>query len=491
MARIRSVRLTRAAGGLAGVAAAVCALALLSSAHRGPLMLLAVAAVALPLLAYVVFTVDPAWTLTAGILLSVFSSNWGAFGLPSGVAPDRLVLLAGVIALAIRTPGARYRPLLRPEPVHWVLLLAVLYALCSAVAAGTIDSSGAFKLVDRYGAAPFLLFFLAPIAFATARQRAILLGGLVILGGYLGFTAMMETVGPKALVIPHYIVDQNVGIHPGRTRGPFTEAETDGQALFVSAVACGVAVVTWRGRWVRVAAALIGIVCVAGTILPLERSVWLGSAAGLLAIALFAREVRRFAIPVIATALLLIVVTLAVVPGLADRVHGRKNDEATVWDRKNQNRAGLNMLEARPLFGFGWNEFLSKGPDYFVQDKNYPLTASEGFVIHNMFLTHLAELGLVGTAIWLVGLLMALGGAFLGRAPPELRAWQVGLIGVAVAWVIVANAVYMLAYPVLILWVWAGIVYGGRVRQREPEHATVEPEPVPGARLPVVAGRLG
>ena len=474
------------------VAAAVLVLALLSPAHRHPLMLLAVALVVLPLLAYAVVSVDPAWTLTAGIVLSVFSSNWDAFGLPSGVAPDRLVLLAGVIALAVRTPGARDRPLLQPEPVHWVLLVAVLYAICSAVAAGTIGASGTFRMVDRFGAVPFLMFFLAPIAFRTARQRAILLAGLVGLGGYLGFTALVETVGPHALVFPKYILDPHIGIHPGRTRGPFTEAETDGQALFVCAVACAIAGMTWRRKWPRVSAGAVGIACLAGTIFPLERSVWVGSAAGVVAATLFARELRRFAVPAILTGLLVIVGTIALVPGMAEKVQGRKHDQLTVYDRKNQNRAALNMVEARPLFGFGWDTFLSKGPDYFQSNPNYPLTSSEGFVVHNMFISHLAELGLVGTAIWVLGLIMGLGGAVLSRAPPELRLWQIGLIAVATAWIVVANAVYMLAFPVLILWVWAGIVYGGRVPRYSPERVPGrQPDPVLRGGSPAPAGRLG
>ena len=68
-------------------------------------------------------------------------------------------------------------------------------------------------MLDRLSLVGFVLFFVAPKAFREESDRHILLGTLVALGAYLGLTALFETVGPDALVVPDYISDPSVGTH--------------------------------------------------------------------------------------------------------------------------------------------------------------------------------------------------------------------------------------------------------------------------------------
>ena len=81
-------------------------------------------------------------------------------------------------------------------------------------------------------------------------------------------------------------------------------------------------------------------------------------------------------------------------------MHARESQKGPIYDRLNLNRAAVNMLDARPLFGFGWNRFTAVGTDYFRQG-DFPLTAGVGVGVHNAYLSHLAELGLVGTTLFL------------------------------------------------------------------------------------------
>src|SRR5207253_1883209 len=84
-------------------------------------------------------------------------------------------------------------------------LAAALFAIASAATAGTLfTKAGAFPLLDRFGLLPFAAFAVAPVVFRTARQRQILLVALVVLGAYLGATAVFELAGPKSLVYPRY-----------------------------------------------------------------------------------------------------------------------------------------------------------------------------------------------------------------------------------------------------------------------------------------------
>jgi putative inorganic carbon (HCO3(-)) transporter len=340
----------------------------------------------------------------------------------------------------------------------------VVYALGSAFFAGTLFQNDPFlKIVDAFGIMPFLVFLTAPLAFRSSQQRRVLLGALVALGGYLGLTTLFEMMKLDALVFPRYILNLHVGLgaHVGRGRGPFVDAVANGLALYTCAVACAVAIASWRSRGMRALAVAVGLLCVIGTFLSLERSVWIGSVFATCVAGLAVRGLRRYVVPIIAATAVAIAVALAVVPGLSATVHDRLHNNMTIWDRQNLTRAGINMVEAKPLFGFGWSRFASESQDYFEQAFDYPLTATGGGV-HNTPLTYAVDLGLVGMTLWLGGLLLGVGGALATRGPPDLFPWRVGLLAVALAFFVVANAVPPTAWPNRSLWLLAGVVYGGR-----------------------------
>ena len=209
----------------------------------------AISTIGLASIGYLVWRAEPAWTLTAAIVLSVFGGNWNYLGWPDAlpITPDRLLLIGAVAVVVFRGPGADQLPHLRVRPIHWLLLATLGFAIASAIAAGTLfTDSGFFRLFDRFGIAPFVAFAVAPVVYPTARERRVLLAALVGLGGYLGATAFFETVGPRALVLPGYIVDPVLGYHSGRARGPFLEAEASGLALFFCGTAAAIALATWR-----------------------------------------------------------------------------------------------------------------------------------------------------------------------------------------------------------------------------------------------------
>jgi O-antigen ligase len=154
-------------------------------------------------------------------------------------------------------------------------------------------------------------------------------------------------------------------------------------------------------------------------------------------------------------------VSLALIPGLSTSVTQRANNKSTVWDRKNLARAALNMVEAKPLFGFGWGRFTSESRDYFQQAFDYPLTATEAGV-HNTPLNYAVDLGLVGMTLWLVGVVCGIGSALTTRGPPDLARWRVGLAAIAMAYLVVLNSVPPTAWLNRSIWLFAGVVYSGR-----------------------------
>jgi O-antigen ligase len=417
--------------------------------------------------------------LSLAIAAEIFSGNWGNFGAPP---LDRVLVVAGLIALVLGGVRAVSSRRLRLRPIHLLLVVVATYATASALAANTFSEADArFALLDRFGLLPFLMFALAPLVFGRPKQRQFLLAVLVVVGGYIGIVNFFELVGPRALVFPSYITNPAIGLHAGRARGPFVESVADGLSLYMCGVAAVIGLTIWRRRWVRIACVAVVALAALGIVLTLTRAVWIGATAGTLVAMLVVPRARRYVIPTILLGTLGVVVALAVVPGLSSKASNRLEDESPVWDRYNTNRAALRMAEARPIFGFGWQTFTTKGPDYMRQADTYPLTGA-GLEVHNVFLSHAAELGLVGAALWAIALFSAIGGAIVRRGPPELQAWRVGLLAIFVAFLVVANfGPLSYAFPNLLLWTWAGIA-GADFFLSRPRVRAAEPTELVGAR---------
>ena len=261
----RLSRLQTPVGVIACVVCLTSASALLSIETHSVLGLVPLVALAVPAIVYVALVIDPAITLIAGVFLSPVAGNWQQLGVPGAASPDRLLVATTIVVVVLRAVTGRGAPLPRPRPVHYVLALAVLYAIASALAARTLFQRQAFlEIVESYGALPFAIFYLAPVILRTPRHRRWMLATLVLLGAYLGLTVVFETVGPHALVWPRYILSPTYGIHQGRGRGPFADAVANGFGLYTCALASFVATVKWRGR-ARLTAGAVGLLCMVGT----------------------------------------------------------------------------------------------------------------------------------------------------------------------------------------------------------------------------------
>jgi hypothetical protein len=330
--------------------------------------------------------------------------------------------------------------------------------MISAYAAGTLlTTTGLFGLLDRLGLVPFVVFTLSPILFAKKTDRDALLTVLVATGAYLGVTAFLEGIGHAELTFPAYIHDPGVGIHFGRARGPFVEAVANGLALYGCAVACAVAAATWRTMRSRRIAGFVMFLCLVGTIFTLTRAVWLATfVASVTALATSPRT-RRVLLPVAAVGTVALVAALTFIPGFAASVSERSSDQRPLWDRYNTNHAAIEMVRSHPLTGVGWETFEEKAPDYMHVAQGYPLTGV-GIPVHNVPLSHAAELGLPIAALWVTGLLLAVGAAVLRSGPEVLDPWRLGMVALFIHWLIVASFGPLgYAFPNLLLWTWAGI----------------------------------
>jgi len=414
-------------------------------------------------LVHMVRHADPAWLISAGLAATMFSGHWQLLGLNTTVVPDRALLVTGLLAVMLRLGPSRDRPPLRLGLVHFVLAGAIVYALVSALLSQTLTNrDGVFALIDQFGLIPFVVFATAPVVFRTVRQRNILLGSLVATGGYLGVTGLFEKLKLTALVVPSYVMHPAVGVHFGRARGPFVEAGADGLAMYACAVAAALAFALWRERWQRIAALAVSALCLVGVLLTETRGIWLGAVVASLLVLAAAPALRRFLIPVAVGGACLVLVALAVIPGLAASVNGRSSDQSPVWERENSDKAGLRMVAARPLAGFGWYHHNQSAEPYFRQAPTIPLSGEKAG-LHNVFLIYAVDLGLVGFGVWLAGAALAFGGAVSRRGPPDLDMWRLGLAALVASYITYGlTGPLEYTYPTLLLWLWAGVAYRPR-----------------------------
>jgi putative inorganic carbon (HCO3(-)) transporter len=425
----------------------------------------------------------PAATMCGALVLSIFSGAWSQVGL-GGLPFDRLLIVLVLLAVFLRAPGVAHTPRLQLRNIHLLLCLAIIYVLASAAASGTLANEvSVLSLVDQFGVVPYLMFLLAPAVFAGTRERNWLLATLVGLGAYLGFTAIFESLGPHSLVFPSYIVHVDEVLPEARAGGPFQSSVAEGFATFACATAAVIGFIQWHDQRKRYFAALVAVVCILGCFLTLERGVWIAAVAGIMVTALATQTGRRLLIPGTFACTLVIGGALLLSPVLASKTSARVNDKSSIWTRQDQTATGLRMIDARPLFGFGWNRFTSDSLEYFRQGNDHPMTgysqggieASETLVpLHNTYLSYAVELGLVGALLWLASLLWGVGGAIFSRGSGDLRPWKLGLLAITVFFLVVAlfNP-YQLAFPMLLLWTWAGVALGGAPLWADGQRGTI------------------
>lgn len=455
--------------------------------HGAALFAILAGLVLLVLVGAILWELPPAVMFCGAIALTLFSGNWHYLGLPGfPFVPDRLLLVTGLLALLLRSPGAADLPRLKVRPVHLLLLVTILYVVGSAALDGSLTTrAGSFDLLDRVGITPFLMLLVAPAVFPGPRERNWLLATLVGIGAYLGVMAVFETIGPHALVFPRYIRTLEIARHATQAVGPFRQVVTEGFACYACGVAAIIAFSRWRGAWRWVAAA-VAFFALFGSFLSMERGVWIGTAAGAVAVALVTPTVRRWLIPAAAVGAVVLVGALTLIPALGTATSTRFSDNYPVWDRQNQTAAALRMIQTKPLFGFGWESWSRSSTPYFRLAPGRPLTGYPSTigldvaqpaigpvtqsditvtangqlsgVIHDSYLSYAVELGLIGAGLWLASVLCGLGGTILAPSPPDLRPWRLGLLALTVCFfVLCAFDPLDQNFTELLLWTWAGV----------------------------------
>ena len=251
----------------------------------------------------------------------------------------------------------------------------------------------------------------------------------MLIGLYLGLTAVFEILGPHQLVFPRYILDPNVGLQYGpgaRTlRGVGGGRSGDVLRRLCLGVRC-------RSTARQVASGrrpVHGGMCLRHPALAhpvgldrlcARRSAGLPVGAAAAPAAASADRRRRCrggrrARPRVQT--------------LQTLVTERAGNQRSVWDRENVNAAALRIIHDRPLSGVGWANYITVSRDWVRQATTYPITHID-IGVHDVFLSRAAELGIPAAMLWTCCLLAGPVRAVLHRSlRDDLRGWQLVLLG--------------------------------------------------------------
>lgn len=239
-------------------------------------------------------------------------------------------------------------------------------------------------------AVPFVLFHLAQLIFNEPRSLRQLETYLLLVLGYLVLTAIFSLLDLRALIFPRYILDESLGIHFDRARGPFLQAVANGVAIVLLAL---VALDSYRRRRLRGVLAFgfaLGIPL--AVFATKTRAVWIAFAGAALVLCFASGRVRRACVPVLVLCALG-AGTVAVVGGAS--VSERLEERSPVEFRFLLYQTGWDMLCEKPWFGW---------PAADIQpelQKRMDGLHPESLAFHNSFLEVAVAHGIVGLGLYL------------------------------------------------------------------------------------------
>jgi O-antigen ligase len=238
---------------------------------------------------------------------------------------------------------------------------------------------------------PFVLFHIAVLVFRGESQRRHFEVFVIFALAYLVFIAIAFLAGARSLIFPRFILDESIGFHPDRARGPFLQAVANGMSLNI----LGILVVALSQKR-KTVVWLLWLTLPLAVLATMTRAVWIAFAAS--SIALGFRFIKRrllAACALLALASLLVGLAIgfsdhALKIALLDRTRERGPVEArlAVYD------AGWAMFQERPLTGWPAGGMYA---ELARRMEGYHLRI---FYVHNTYLALLVEFGVPGLALY-------------------------------------------------------------------------------------------
>jgi putative inorganic carbon (hco3(-)) transporter len=238
---------------------------------------------------------------------------------------------------------------------------------------------------------PFALFHLAVLIFRNATQRKHFELFVIVALAYLIFIALAFLADQRSLIFPRFILDESLGFHADRARGPFLQAVANGVSLNILGILV-IALTQERKTFAR----LLWLVLPLAVLATMTRAVWISFAVSTLVLGFRLIE-RRLQ----AACTLLAIAGLMIGLGIGFSDHSLK---AALWDRTGERgpvdarlavyEAGWAMFQERPLTGW------AAGGMYAELGRRMEGYHLRTFYVHNTYLALLVEFGVPGLALY-------------------------------------------------------------------------------------------
>ena len=271
-------------------------------------------------------------------------------------------------------------------PMIGLTALAVIRALREPFHAQT------WSIIASKFIVPFTLFHLAILVFRGASEMRHFRIFVTLTLAYLAFTAIAFLAGARSLIFPRFILDESMGFHVDRARGPSLQAVANGVSLNLLGILAA-ALSDKRKTTVL----LLWLVLPLAVLATMTRAVWISFAVStvILGFRLIERRLRR--------ACIALAVAAGLLAGLAVGMSNRSL-KTTLWDRTAERGpvdarvavydAGWAMFRERPLTGWPASGMYA---ELARRMEGYHLRT---FYVHNTYLALLVEFGVPGLAIY-------------------------------------------------------------------------------------------
>jgi putative inorganic carbon (hco3(-)) transporter len=303
---------------------------------------------------------------------------------------DRIGISILVFFVALRTMALRDRlPFFAglSLPMLGLVALAMLRALREP-----FDAQNWSMIASKY-IVPFALFHIAVLVFRGASQRRHFEIFVVCALAYLVFIALAFLVDARSLIVPRFILDENLGFHSDRARGPFLQAVANGVALNI----LGILVIAFSSKHKTIARFLWMLLPVA-VLATMTRAVWIAFAVSTMVLGWRLVERR---VQAVCTLLTVAGLMIGLAIGFSD--HSLKT---ALWDRTGERgpvearlavyEAGWSMFRERPFTGW------TAGGMYAELGRRMEGYHLRTFYVHNTYLALLVEFGMPGLALYCI-----------------------------------------------------------------------------------------
>ncbi|MFZ0417971.1 MAG: O-antigen ligase family protein [Candidatus Sulfotelmatobacter sp.] len=308
------------------------------------------------------------------------------------------LLVVGVVGAAL----VRRQRFWVIERATWPMIGLTFVAVTSVI--GEPFDNRTWSLVAAKFIVPYALFHLSAIIFRDERRLELFEVFALAVLAYLCFTSIAFLVGAKSLIFPRFILDESLGYHVDRARGPLLQAVANGVSLNLLGLLAIHAILRGRIRGLKAAILLASLPL--AILATMTRAVWLSFVAsvGVLIVRSRNRRLRRVSIAVAVMGALAILITLSFDDqrrALTDRLQ----ESGPVDFREAVYSGGWQMFLEKPLIGWGVNQMpaeLARHVSGYNEKELYP---------HNTYLELLVEHGILGLAFygWLMLELLKLG----------------------------------------------------------------------------------